>query len=124
MSDKDEIIEKGSTGFWGRNDCEERSEMALEKFPDFFTNPDHLKKVDEVIRIVTDFFPIKKGVYTNRRVGNRKTGPFTTVKIDDPVFPNWLKQSEKDELYYNPLDALGVIRHYNKGTNSYILHIK
>jgi hypothetical protein len=30
----------------------------------------------------------------------------------------------KDALYYNPLDALGVIRHYNKGTNSYILHIK
>lgn len=33
---QEETIQHNPTGFWGYNDCNDRSAMALEKFPDFF----------------------------------------------------------------------------------------
>lgn len=120
---QEETIEKASTGFWGRNDCEDRSQMAIEKFPNFFNDSDHISRTEQVLGIVTDFFKIKKGVYVNQRVGTKKSGPFTAIKIDDPVFPNSMKKSEKDDAFYTPLENLGVKIVYNKGTNSYLFHI-
>lgn len=121
---QEETIEKSSTGYWGRTDCEDRSEMALEKFPLFFNDSAHISKVEQVLRIVENFFRIKKGVYINRRIGTNKSGPFTAIKVDNPVFPNAMKQIEKNKLFYDPLDALGVTAVYNKGTNSYIFHVR
>ena len=121
---QEETIEKSSTGFWGRNDCEDRSQMALDKFPVFFNDTNHIARTEQVLGIVSDFFKIKKGVYINHRVGTKKSGPFTAIKIDGPVFPNGMKQVEKDMAFYTPLENLGVKIVYNKGTNSYLFHIR
>jgi hypothetical protein len=120
---QEETIEKASTGFWGRNDCEDRSQMALDKFPVFFNDTNHISRTEQVLGIVSNFFRIKKGVYINHRVGTKNSGPFTAIKVDDPVFPNGMKQSQKDEVFYTPLEQLGVKIVYNKGTNSYLFHI-
>ena len=95
---QEETIEKNSTGYWGRTDCEDRSDLALEKFPVFFNDSGHVSKTEQVLGIVEDFFRIKKGVYINHRIGTPKSGPFTAIKVDNPVFPNAMKQSEKNKL--------------------------
>ena len=121
---QEETIEKGSTGFWGRFDCEDRSEMALEKFPQFFKDPAHIAKTEQVLGIIDAFFKVKKNVFINHRIGTNKSGPFTAVKVSEPVFPNQLKQTEKEDLFYKPLEALGVKLVFNKGTNSYLVHVR
>ena len=44
-------------------------------------------------------------------------------RVDNPDFPNHLKTSEKNELFYDPLSALGVEIWFSKGTNSYLFRI-
>ena len=121
---QDETIEKGPTGYWGRYDAEDRSEAAREKFPEFFDTPEHLDKIEQVKQIVETFFKIKKAVYVNHRFGTKKSGPFSTVKIADPAFPNHLSLAERTRLYYAPLDKLGVKRTQNTASNSIILEIR
>lgn len=120
---QEETIDKSSTGFWGRTDCEDRSQMALDKYPNFFNNAEHILRTEQVLELVNSFFKIKKGVYVNHRLGTTKSGPFTAIKVDNPVFPNALKREVKEEVFYNPLNDLDVKIVYNKGTNSYIFHI-
>lgn len=120
----DETIEKSGTGWWGRVDCEDRCQMAIERFPLFFGDPAHEAKVEQVLSIVKNFFKVSKGLYVNRRVGTSKSGPFTAVKIDNPVFPNSLKNKEKIDLYYEPLKQLGVKIVFNRASNSYLYHVR
>lgn len=122
---KTEEIDKGSNqhGWIARSECEERCKMAQERYPDFFQNPDHVQKIEQVVDIVKDFFPQNKGIYVNSRVGTTKTGPFTAVKINKPIFPNSLTMSQKQDKFYNPLEKLGVEIVFNRATNSYLFHI-
>jgi hypothetical protein len=120
---QEETIDMATTGYWGRTDCEDRSQLALDRFPEFFGHTDHIATTEKVLEIVNNFFKIKKGVYVNHRLGTTKSGPFTAIKVDNPVFPNTLKQHEKDELLYLPLAQMEVKIVYNKGTNSYIFRV-
>ena len=121
-----EEINKGHSPikWFARNECEDRSQMAIDMFPEFFGNKTHVSKVELTLQIVKEFFKISKGTYVNRRIGTRKSGPFTSIKVDNPMFPNNLKSTEKKTKFYNPLEALGVKIVWNKGTDSYLFHIR
>lgn len=118
----DETINKGSTGWWGRTDCEDRSKMAIDRFPSFFEDPAHVTKVELVLQIVKDFFKVNKAIYVNRRVGTSKSGPFTVIKVNDPIFPNTMKSKDKNDFYYEPLKQLGIKIVINRATCSYLYH--
>lgn len=103
-------------------DAKVRSNFAARDNPDFFLDPDHIAKVNEVKAIVDRFFRIKKNIYVNHRAN--RGNPFTTVKVDNPQFPNSLTQSAKNVTYYKPLEKLGVEIVFSKSTNSYLYHVK
>jgi hypothetical protein len=103
-------------------DVAERNADALAKFPSFFNDPAHQKRIAEVQAIVDEFFAVKAGVYVNHRTGRNR--PFTVVKVDHPRFPNNLPKSRREELFHAPLRALGVEVKFSTGTNSYLIHIK
>lgn len=103
-------------------DVAERSTRARNRFPTFFNNPEHLKRVQAVHAIVDQFFTSRRAVYENDREGRH--GPFTVIKVERPVFPNHLPKSRRDELFHEPLRALGVEVKFSTGTNSWLFHVK
>lgn len=106
---------------WAVADARERSNNAFEQNRSFFASRQHQAKIAAVQDIVNGFFRVKKGVYVNHR--DNRGRPFTTVKVDDPVFPN-VSQRKKNESFYDPLTALGVEILRSNRTNSYILHVR
>ena len=97
-------------------DANARSAKALVNRPDKF-NSDHLATVDQVEKLVRKFFSRSKAFY----VTHREDKLFSIVKVDGVIFPNWLKQSEKDE-FAAALTALGVTserNHKNTAAISY-----
>lgn len=124
MNKVDEVINhrESQCKFVSLKDCERRSDEAVEKNPTFFNDPSHVKKVAEVQSIVANFFTKNKGVYINHRIGTKKTGSFSTVKVLRPIFPN-VKPDDKEKLFYEPLKNLGVKIIFNPNTNSYLFHV-
>lgn len=125
MNKIDETIEHHAAqcGWISKDDCVKRSAEALEANPAFFTSTDHQATVGAVYSIVHDFFPKHKGIFINHRIGTKKSGPFSVVKVHKPVFPN-LKPEQKDTMFYEPLKNLGVKIVFNSTTNGYLFHIK
>jgi len=118
-----EMIETSHASYGGwtaRKDVEERIAQAYEMFPNFFNDPGHIQKVQQVEQI-RQFFTCHKAVYVNARFNRGK--PFTTIKVDNPKFPNHLSAKEKKELYYKPLEALGIVPRFSPGTNSYLFRV-
>ena len=106
---------------WAVADARNRSNDAFNACRDFFGSRQHQRKIAAVQDIVNGFFRVKKGVYVNHRENRGR--PFTTVKVDDPVFPN-VGRRKKNEQFYDPLTALGVEIIRSTRTNSYILHVR
>lgn len=121
----DEIIETKTYqhGWVAKADCEDRSKIALDKNPAFFQDPAHQDKIATVKDLVSDFFSENKGIYINHRIGTKKSGPFSVVKVDKPMFPN-MKPDAKKAKFYDPLEQLGVTIVFNKATSGYLFHIK
>ncbi len=124
MHDDVEVVNYRSTFVPGAvaEDVSERERRAHERYPTFFNNPAHIARVQQVHAIVESFFPTRRAVYENDRVGHGK--PFTVVKVERPVFPNNLPKSKRDELFHNPLKALGVDVKFSTGTNSWLFYVK
>jgi hypothetical protein len=99
----------------------DRSEDALENMPDRFTDK-HLDKVNDVLKILREFFGPGQQMYVNHRENRGK--PFTAIKVNRPFFPNHLSSAEKDRRYRQPLRDLGVEIVFSTNTNSYIYRIK
>lgn len=113
---------KSPLAWWGKRECEERSFAALERYPAFFEDPAHQAKIEATIAIVSSFLKVNNGVYTNYRFGTSKSGPFTTIKVASPKFPN-VSTKTKNEQFIDPLDAMGVERVFTTN-NSYLFHVR
>ena len=122
-NDQDRIInvEGSSNPVFAVVDAKVRSQQAAERNPAFFNSRQHQAKIAAVCDIVEGFFKIKKGVYVNHRENRGK--PFTTVKVDNPAFPN-VSRAKKQSSYLDPLRALGVEIVFSARTNSYIFHVR
>lgn len=121
--DQDRIIDvhSASNARWAFADAQLGNQYALDAHPDFFGSQQHQERIARVREIVDGFFKIRRNVYVNHR-GNRGK-PFTTVKVDGPVFPN-VSQQRKRDSYLDPLRALGVEIVFSKRTNSYLYHVR
>ena len=115
-------IDSPVAGFWIEQDLIDREEAALKQHADFFNSIDHIKRCEQVMEIVTKFFPVRKNLYANHR-GNRGH-PMTVIKIEDPNFPNHLTSEQKAAQYYQPLADLGVEIVYSRNTGSYLHRVK
>jgi hypothetical protein len=113
---------KAPLAWFALKDANKRIAHALETASDYFNDPQYKARLDEVTKIVKGFFRVSKGFYINPRLNNGK--PFTTVKVDNPVFPNHLTSKQRQEMFYDPLEALGVEIRFSKGTNSYLFKVK
>lgn len=121
--DQDRIIDvhSASNARWAASDAEIRNECALENHPAFFGSQQHQERIARVRDIVDGFFKVRRRIYVNHRENRGK--PFTTVKVDGPVFPN-VSQQRKQSEYLDPLRALGVEIVFSKRTNSYLYHVR
>ena len=124
LADK-EIETQVTPGFYAAKsaalDVAMRSAQARDIHEDFFSDPEHIRRVDETKQIVKDFF---KGatVYVNQRGLGRS--PFTVIKVERPLFPNHLSFQDKQDLFYQPLRALDVEIVFAKGSDSYLFRIR
>lgn len=125
----DKEIESNATlGFYAARhaaiDAQTRSTRAVEMHEDFFTDPQHVDRVEQTKSIVKSFFN-GSAVYVNQRgLGTHSKRPFTVVKVEKPLFPNGLTQAQKDATLYDPLKALNVEVVFAKGSNSYLFRIR
>jgi hypothetical protein len=87
-------------------DAERRSAEAVDRNPEFFGAEDHQHTIGAVKHICQGFFRIKGDIIVTHRSG--RSQPFTTVTVRHPQFPNHLSHAEKQRLYYQPLQDLGV----------------
>jgi hypothetical protein len=115
-------VKESSCPWFAKADIAERAAAALKADPAFFKNPAHIGKVETVEQIVINFFGPSKGVYVTPRLNKGK--PFTSVKVDNPVFPNNLSTKKRKEIFYDPLAAMGVEIIYSKNTNSYLFRVR
>lgn len=102
-------------------DARRRSDDAVVHNRAFFQDPQHQARIRAVQDVVDNFFRIRKGVYVNHR--ENRGHPFSTVKVDGPVFPN-VSPAQKQAQFYAPLQALGVEILRSGRTNSYILRVR
>lgn len=110
-------------GHYGaRWDAIARSREAEHQHADFFSNPDHIRRVAAVRAILDDFLPIRKELYENKRGLNTRR-PRTVLKVEQPQFPNHLPRSERERRYHKPLRDLGVEIRFSANTNSYLYSI-
>jgi hypothetical protein len=120
--DHDRVI--GQVRAWNAQaaaiDAKERSNEALEDHRDFFENPAHQQKIQQVCSIVDGFFQDYRQIYVTHR-GNRGR-PFTSVKVECPLWPSVSSQA-KQQAYLDPLHQLGVEIIWAKSTNSYLYRI-
>lgn len=103
-------------------DSKKREELAMKKHEKFFSDKEHVLKVELVKNIVESFFKVTNGLYVNSRPNRDK--PFTSIKVANPIFPNDTTQSYRKKYYYDPLKALGVEIVYAKGTDSWIYRVR
>ncbi len=105
-------------GLYAYLDAEARSKSALTNRPDKFDSA-HLAKVAQLETIVKKFFSKSKKFYTT----HREDGLFSVVKVDDVIFPNWLKREEKDQFELD-VQAIGVTARNHKNTSARSYKIK
>lgn len=107
-----------------KKDAIDRSEAALRKYPEFFTN-DHLDRVDAIYDIIDKTLSPSK-IFVTHRFGG-KSGPFTAFSIHDPSWPRTLGVSRKvrDREFYEPIGKLGGIYHkaLSSGAPGFIMHV-
>lgn len=113
----------GQAAAW-KKDAINRSEAALRKYPEFFTN-DHLDRVDAIYDIIDKTLSPSK-IFVTHRFGG-KSGPFTAFSIYDPSWPRTLGVSRKvrDREFYEPISKLGGIYHkaLSSGAPGFIMHV-
>lgn len=102
--------EKNATPFssvYAAMDNRIRTEKAMEMYEDFFTSKSHMKRLQQVEKIILDFFNQYPNYY-NPRFGHNI--PFEAVKISDVGrFLRRMKTEEKNERLYRPLFKLGNV---------------
>ena len=101
-------------------DARRRSQQAETHNSEFFSNPAHVEKLNEVYQIVDSFFTVRKGIYVNHRTGHGT--PFSVVKVDGCDFPQ-LPRKTVDAIYREPLKELGIEPIFSKRTNSYLFRV-
>lgn len=123
VKDHDRTIEAETAhnARWAAIDAQRRSQDAAAQHAGFFKDRDHQNKIGQVMDIVGDFFRVRRGIYVNHR--ENRGNPFTTVKVDNPVFPT-VSRDRKEREYLAPLRNLGVEIVFSKRTNSYIYRIR
>lgn len=102
-------------------DLRTRQTHAVQVHGAFFSSHAHERKVAQVHEIVDAFFPVRKGMYVNRRAN--RGAPFTVVKVDNPEFPR-MNKTQIDSQYRDPLKALGVEIVFSKASNSYLFRVR
>ena len=102
-------------------DLHTKQAQALEDHAAFFSSAAHEDKVSQVTTIVEAFFPVRKGMYVNRR--SNRGDPFTVIKVDHPQFPR-MSTKQIDAQYREPLKALGVEILFSKASNSYLYRVR
>ena len=124
MQKTDEIVntQKSECAWRARKDADQRIAHALKEASDYFNDSEYQQKVAEVSAIVQKFFTVSKGFYVNPRLN--RGNPFTTIKVDNPKFPNHLSRSVREKTFYKPLEAMGVEIRFSKGTNSYLFKVQ
>ena len=86
-----------------------RSLNALIEMPEFFTNPEHVAKVEKIKEMVDDFLPVNQAVYIERVLVGKgaKKVAHTSIKVRNPSFPN-VSFSEKKRRFYDVLESVGI----------------
>lgn len=102
-------------------DAKVRAAAAIAQHEDFFGNQQHLSRVDQVKEIVSNFFPVRKGMYVNHRANGNK--PFTTVKVDNPDWPH-MSRAQVEAVYRKPLRDMEVEVVFSAGTSSYLFRVR
>lgn len=105
-------------GLYAYLDAEARSKSALTNRPDKFDS-NHLAKVAQLEATVRKFFSKSRKIY----ITHREDGLFTVVKVDDVIFPNWLKREEKDQFEAD-IQAIGAVARNHKNTSARSYKIK
>jgi hypothetical protein len=123
ISDKDEV--RVIKTYYSGNpvdaaiDAKIREAAAREKYADFFNSAEHVNKVSQVQAILEKFFDGRyRRMYTTARPGRGK--PFTSIKVEVPIFPNTKSKEARQAEYYQPLRDLGVDIKFSANTNSYL----
>ena len=95
-----------------RQDAFDRSDAAVKKYPDFFTD-EHMDRVDRVVDIIERVLTPSKFHVTHRfgKTVKGKPQPFTSIAIYHPTFPGAAKKSSsaRDRIFYEPLADLGAL---------------
>ena len=108
------------SGFAAKMDAEARSSAAAAR-PDFFENPVHQKKIQQVVSIVGGFFKYHKAIYVTHRENRGQC--FTSVKVEKPQFPA-VSEEKKQQLFYKPLTELGVEMAHSMHSNSWLFKVR
>jgi hypothetical protein len=102
-------------------DAKLRAAAALAQHEEFFSNEQHQIRVERVKEIVSNFFPVRKGMYVNHRANGSK--PFTTVKVDNPDWPH-MSRAQVEAVYRQPLRDMEVEVVFSAGTSSYLFRVR
>lgn len=102
-------------------DCRRRSMQAGVDHARFFRSTAHTQRVEATLSILRKFFPNIHTMYVNQR-GNRGD-PFTVIKLQVSSFPT-VSYAAKTQLYYQPLQELGVEIVTSCRTNSLLYRIR
>jgi hypothetical protein len=104
-------------------DADARSEAAVKKYPEFFTN-DHFDRVDAIYDIIDRVLTPSK-IFVTHRFGNGK--PFTALSLYNTTWPStYASRPVRDREFYNVIAKLGadpeIKLHKNKAPG-FIIHV-
>lgn len=117
-----QAVSRAQSAAW-RQDAYDRSEAAIRKYPDFFTN-DHLDRVDAIYDIIDRVLTPSK-IFVTHRFGNGK--PYTALSLYNTTWPStFASRPVRDREFYNVIKKLGADpepkSHKNKAPG-FIIHV-
>jgi len=76
------------------DDAEKRTAAAIEKYPGFFTNPQHISRVADIEQALCKRFGPHITLYYNARENRGR--PFATLKMQNPLFGVTARRGKKE----------------------------
>jgi hypothetical protein len=104
-------------------DADARSEAAIRKYPEFFTN-DHLDRVDAIYDIIDRILTPSK-IFVTHRFGNGK--PFTALSLYNTTWPStFAPRAVRDREFYDKIAKLGAdpeAKPHKNNAPGFIIHV-
>ena len=117
-----QAVSRAQAAAWSQ-DADVRSEAAVRKYPDFFTN-DHMDRVDAIYDIIDRILTPSK-IFVTHRFGNGK--PYTALSLYNTTWPStYASRPVRNREFYNVIEKLGADPetkpHKNKAPG-FIIHV-